>query len=229
MTFKLAQKSQEICVIRSTNQFICTSSHLSTMFTWPLVDAFLDYAIPMEKGAYNGLIPVDQLPDAEEGLKETKGHRHSNLNKGMQQSTSMENGDVDPASVQMKEESSNDETECSKNSVFYSADLKGGRNSGLFTRFGRVDDVKDCIQKCCRTPRCDLAYMDKSICYTVICHFPSLCQPIRAAKSHITLGYVSRKGETVYDPGIDHDQYVLFKCLSPVVENFILKLYAFLQ
>ena len=157
----------------------------------------------MEKDAYNGLIPVDKLADLEEGLKETKGHRHSSLNKNVP-TTITENGDIDPASLQMKEEDSNDESDCSKNSVFYSADLKGGRNSGLFTRIGHVEDVKDCIQKCCRTPRCDLAYMDKSVCYTVICHFPSLCQPIRAVSSHTTLGYVSRKGETVYDPGTDY-------------------------
>ena len=176
----------------------------SAIFYQPLIDVLLDYAIPMEKGAYNGLIPVDQLSDTEEGLKETKGHRHSNLNKNMPSALS-ENADVDPSTLQMKDESSSDEHECSKNSVFYSADLKGSRNSGLFTRVGHVEDIKDCIQRCCRTPRCDLAYMDKSICYTVICHFPSLCQPIRAVNSHTTLGYVSRKGETVFDPGIDNN------------------------
>lgn len=161
-------------------------------------DFSIDYSIPMEKGAYNGLIPDDQYSEMEEKLKETNAHRHSNLNMI---SPTTENGDIDPASIQMKEETTKDDNQCSKNSVFYSADLKGGRNSGLFSRVGHVDDVKDCIKKCCLTPRCDLAYLDKSTCYTVICHFPSLCQPIRAVKSHTTLGYVSRKGETVFDPG----------------------------
>ena len=50
----------------------------------------------MEKDAYNGLIPVDKLADLEEGLKETKGHRHSSLNKNVP-TTTTENGDIDPS------------------------------------------------------------------------------------------------------------------------------------
>ena len=160
----------------------------------------------MEKGAYNGLIPDDEVSEMQERLKETNAHRHSSLNK---YTPTTENGEIDPAGLEMKDEQARDDEKCSKNSVFYSADLKGGRNSGLFTRVGHVDDVKDCIHNCCITPRCNLAYMEKSICYTVICHFPSLCQPIRAVKSHTTLGFVSRKGETVYDPGDYNDYQVL--------------------
>ena len=151
----------------------------------------------MEKGAYNGLIPEEQLVEMKERLTETNAHRHSNLDTGTMVNN---NGDIDPAAAenQRKEE---EHDKCSKNAVFYSADLKGGRNSGLFTRYGHVEDMKECIEQCCLTPRCDLAYMDKSTCYTVICHFPSLCQPIRAVKAHTTLGYVTRNGDTIYDPG----------------------------
>lgn len=168
----------------------------SNLTVWVFI---VDYSIPMEKGAYNGLIPDEQFTEMKERLTETNAHRHSNLNK---YTPTTNNGDIDPASndnSQMKD--INLDNRCSKNAVFYSADLKGGRNSGLFTRVGHVDDIKDCIQQCCITPRCDLAYMDKTVCYTVICHFPSLCQPIRAVKAHTTLGYVARNGDTVYDPG----------------------------
>lgn len=159
----------------------------------------------MEKGAYNGLIPDEDVSDMEERLKEANAHRHSNLDTALSTSN---DGEINPASIQMKEEFSKDGSQCAKNSVFYSADLKGSRSSGLFTRIGHVSDIKNCIQKCCETPRCDLAYMDINVCYTVICHFPSLCQPIRAVMSHTTLGYVTRSGVTVYDPGI----YVYHNC-----------------
>ncbi len=160
---------------------------------------FVDFSIPTENGAYNGLIPETQLDEMKERLSDSKANRHSNLDIHSEHS----NQDIDPNGIEVNNNNNNDDEkqQCSKSSVFYSTDLRGGRNSGLFTRIGRVQDIKECAQHCCATERCDLAYMDKSVCFVVICHFPSLCQPVRSVKTHTTLGFVSRNGQTVYDPG----------------------------
>ncbi len=138
----------------------------------------------------------ERLSDSKERLSDSNANRHSNMNTHKERY----NQDIDPNGIEVNNINDNNKEECSKNAVFYSTDLRGGRNSGLFTRIGQVDDIKECTQHCCATPRCDLAYMDKSICYTVICHFPSLCQPVRSIRTHTTIGYVTRNSQTVYDP-----------------------------
>ena len=154
----------------------------------------------MEKGAYDGLVPEDKVGEMKERLTDSNAHRHSKMDSYLENT----NQDIDPNGIEInnannaKEEAA---VKCSKSAVFYSTDLRGSRNSGLFTRIGQVEDIKECIQHCCVTPRCDVAYMEKSVCYTVICHFPSLCQPVRSVKAHTTLGFVARDQKTVYDPG----------------------------
>ena len=138
----------------------------------------------MEKDAYTGIIPDEQVEEMKEHLAEKNADRHSSFQNEIE--SFYEQG-LPPQ-------------KCTKNAIFYSTDLRGHRNSGLFTEVGRVDDIKECIQHCCVTPKCDLAYMDKMVCYTVICHFPSLCQPVKSARSHVSLGYIERNGVSVFDP-----------------------------
>jgi len=47
---------------------------------------------------------------------------------------------------------------------------------------GKVRDIEKCIELCCQSLRCTLAYLRGSNCYSVSCHSYSTCQPIRYRK-----------------------------------------------
>eukprot|EP00111_Clytia_hemisphaerica_P000019 TCONS_00000040-protein len=40
--------------------------------------------------------------------------------------------------------------------------------------------------------------MKKRRCFTVVCHFPSLCQPVKVGRSLVHVAFVNRNGESVY-------------------------------
>ena len=69
---------------------------------------------------------------------------------------------------------------CSHGPSYYGVTLLGGIRAGHFVSHGRVDNMQACIKKCCANHECDLAFMVKEDCYSVICYHKSLCQSVRA-------------------------------------------------
>lgn len=152
-----------------------------------------EYSIPMDKDAYTGILTNDQIQAAKNRYKEDKNiHITTHLDHD------------DPINLVPDH--------CSRNAVLYNTDISGGKAAGIFVDAGETSGIDACIQNCCKTPRCNLAYLEKKRCYTVICHFPSLCQPVKAGKALVTLGYISRNGKNVYRPGISIDVilYMIF-------------------
>lgn len=69
---------------------------------------------------------------------------------------------------------------CSHGPSYYGVTLLGGIRAGHFVSHGRVDNMQACIKKCCANQECDLAFMVKEDCYSVICYHKSLCRSVRA-------------------------------------------------
>ena len=148
-----------------------------------LCDITGDYPIPMENGAYTGIITDSEKKASELAL----AHRHSKVE--------IKNG------PDKSDEDNLIPSQCKKQAVLYNTDISGGKTAGIFTDHGDMASTDQCIQKCCISPRCHVAYLEKKRCFNVICHYPSLCQPIKAGKALVTLGFVIRNGDSVYHPG----------------------------
>ncbi len=61
--------------------------------------------------------------------------------------------------------------------------LKGGLKAGDFTDVGKVGKLSDCYDICCRSEKCDLAFMLGQNCFSVKCYNQDLCQTIPAQPS----------------------------------------------
>ena len=69
---------------------------------------------------------------------------------------------------------------CSHGPSHYGVTLLGGIRAGHFVGHGKVDNMRACIKMCCENPQCDLAFMVKNDCYSVICYHKNLCRSVRA-------------------------------------------------
>ena len=69
---------------------------------------------------------------------------------------------------------------CSHGPSHYGVTLLGGIRAGHFVGQGKVDSMQACIKKCCANHKCDLAFMVKEDCYSVICYHKDLCRTVRA-------------------------------------------------
>ena len=61
--------------------------------------------------------------------------------------------------------------------------LSKGIKAGVFSKAGAVNDFSQCIEKCCQSNTCDIAFMIKRICYKVRCHQTDSCDLVPAFKS----------------------------------------------
>ena len=69
---------------------------------------------------------------------------------------------------------------CSHGPSHYGVTLLGGIHAGHFVGHGKVDNMRACIKKCCANHQCDLAFMVREDCYSVICYHKNLCRSVRA-------------------------------------------------
>lgn len=69
---------------------------------------------------------------------------------------------------------------CSHGPSHYGVTLLGGIRAGNFLGHGKVDNMQACIKKCCENHECDLAFMVKEDCYSVVCYHTNLCRSVRA-------------------------------------------------
>jgi hypothetical protein len=58
---------------------------------------------------------------------------------------------------------------CSHSEISTNFTFKGSFNAGIFIKQGVVPKFDQCIQKCCDSPSCDVAFMIMSHCYQVEC------------------------------------------------------------
>ncbi|XP_068704874.1 uncharacterized protein [Montipora foliosa] len=86
-----------------------------------------------------------------------------------------------------------DET-CQSTIVYYNATMRGGIKAGIFRDQGSVQNMRKCIEQCCRWQFCSVAFMVLTRCYTIACYNEHLCDPVPARNLTFTprIGFVSR-------------------------------------
>lgn len=76
--------------------------------------------------------------------------------------------------------------------------LRGGINSGHFTKLGEVADMQTCIDACCQDLKCDVAFMPETTCYSLKCFNEGLCETVpakpRKSKKNVQISHIVRGG-----------------------------------
>ncbi|XP_015762034.1 PREDICTED: uncharacterized protein LOC107341127 [Acropora digitifera] len=67
-------------------------------------------------------------------------------------------------------------TPCRKSSVNYNVTLSNGAKAGKYYKISSIDNMDDCVSNCCRSKRCDVAFMVNKNCYLVKCHNSDSCE-----------------------------------------------------
>ena len=83
---------------------------------------------------------------------------------------------------------------CQSTVVYYNATMRGGINAGIFTDQGPVQNMRKCIEQCCRWQFCTVAFMLLTRCYTIACYNDHLCDPVPARNVTFTprIAFISR-------------------------------------
>jgi len=91
-----------------------------------------------------------------------------------------------------------DDQHCIPSRIAYNYTLHGGHTAGHVTELGKVDSIYECMDKCCQTESCDVAFFLKQKCYTVQCYSDELCQnvPVKHMKSfNPTIVYMNKRND----------------------------------
>ena len=91
-------------------------------------------------------------------------------------------------------------SECSQGLMINDVILNGGMGAGEVSQFPRVSDIQLCIEKCCLTTKCHLAYVIQAVCYTVNCFSRDLCRTRRIEDTavHSVIAYIKRNGLAMF-------------------------------
>ena len=87
--------------------------------------------------------------------------------------TNDERDDLDPK----------EEGYCTNSEVISNVTLRGGISTGRFRDRGKVPNMKACVEICCISKTCDVAFMLKNNCFSVTCFNEKLCEAVRARSS----------------------------------------------
>lgn len=90
--------------------------------------------------------------------------------------------------------------ECSQGLTVNRVILNGGMGAGEVAQFSQVGDIQLCIEKCCLSPTCHVAYVIQDTCYTVSCFSRDLCRtrPIENAAINSVISYIKRGGVAMF-------------------------------
>lgn len=69
-----------------------------------------------------------------------------------------------------KKTSSSNRGLCPHGAIFTDVSLKGGKKAGKFEILEGAKDMQSCIQKCCTSPSCQVAWLLGDHCYSVTCY-----------------------------------------------------------
>ena len=75
------------------------------------------------------------------------------------------------------------QAECTNSEVLYNVTLRGGVKTGKFRDHGKVSSLTECVDICCRSKACDVAFMLRSNCFSVSCYGEKVCEAVRARSS----------------------------------------------
>lgn len=108
---------------------------------------------------------------------------------------------------------SSGDTSCRKSSVNYNVTLTRGAKAGTYYKMAGTKMMDDCVGHCCRSKRCDVAFMVNKNCYLVKCHDSDSCELKRSdnPKFDTMLSVVSKskaktiEGESKGEPAIEEN------------------------
>lgn len=72
---------------------------------------------------------------------------------------------------------------CTNSEVMTNVTLRGGISTGRFRDRGKVPNMKACVEICCISKTCDVAFLLKNNCFSVTCFNERLCEAVRARSS----------------------------------------------
>ncbi len=72
---------------------------------------------------------------------------------------------------------------CKHSNITNDKDLPSGVHKNNFTVVKDVDTMAKCMEKCCDSKDCDLAYMVEKKCYSVSCSSKEDCRPVSVKAS----------------------------------------------
>lgn len=75
---------------------------------------------------------------------------------------------------------------CKHSNITNDKDLPGGVHKNNFTVVKEADTMAKCMEKCCDSKDCDLAYMVEKKCYSVSCSSKDDCRPVSVKASEKT-------------------------------------------
>ena len=102
---------------------------------------------------------------------------------------------------------------CQSTYVYYNATMRGGINAGVFKDQGAVQNMRKCIEQCCRWQFCSVAFMLLTRCYIIACYNEHLCDPVPARNVTFTprVAFISRVRR---DHGLENISAPLLKKFS---------------
>lgn len=83
---------------------------------------------------------------------------------------------------------------CNESSINYNIVFKAGHHAGTFQKETDIYDMVSCIDKCCQTQDCDVAFMSRENCYLVDCYSIESCvtKHLKRPKYETMLSFVAR-------------------------------------
>ncbi len=83
---------------------------------------------------------------------------------------------------------------CNESSINYNIMFKEGHHAGTFQKETDINDMVSCIDKCCQTQDCDVAFMSRKNCYLVDCYSIDKCatKHLKRPKYETMLSFIAR-------------------------------------
>ena len=143
-------------------------------------------------------------------------HDDSKLDPQLAFVTRSANDDESNTRVKKKASSSNGGT-CPHGSIFSDVSLKGGHKAGKFELLAGAKDMRSCIQKCCASPSCQVAWLLGDHCYSIACYDKCITVKKHSSSIRSQLTLLTRKSQKP-----DNDSKLLAKVVVVVVVVFVL-------
>ncbi len=79
---------------------------------------------------------------------------------------------------------------CPYSKVEYNTTIKGGMAAADYKYGGKVTNINDCVEMCCESDSCNIAFMFSNECFLLVCKYGNQCESIPAASTELNLRMV---------------------------------------
>ena len=74
---------------------------------------------------------------------------------------------------------------CPYSEVEYNTTIQGGLAAANYKYGGKVTNINDCVQLCCESDSCSIAFMFSNECFLLVCKSENQCKSIQAASTEL--------------------------------------------